>query len=218
MSHSDNWAYGYELDLAPIASWKCSSRLRTCTGPATPFRVATGMKQDHQPLNGWLYSMWMVEWLWKASMSCCQNTSSSPHDGSGTPTKTGSGSIPAQLRTGLDAEEYRAFMDGIASWLPFKVDEATHQRSRKVVLQSLAVSSTGTMTASCWMRFRSFPTRQRTRRSSRRTRPSPIWTTWNAGSLSGSVARVWPQQPTAKVRFGTGRWWHRSDDGQRAGA
>lgn len=39
--------------------------------------------------------------------------------------------IPINYILHLDAEEYREFMDNVALWLPFKIDESANQRSRK---------------------------------------------------------------------------------------
>lgn len=39
--------------------------------------------------------------------------------------------IPMNYRLELDADDYREFMNSIVEWLPFQVDEAANQRSRK---------------------------------------------------------------------------------------
>jgi hypothetical protein len=39
--------------------------------------------------------------------------------------------MPTNYRLYLDAPEYKAFMNGILSWLPFKSDESANQRSKK---------------------------------------------------------------------------------------
>mgnify|MGYP000851798425 FL=1 len=39
--------------------------------------------------------------------------------------------LPINYELELDAEEYKLFMEGVASWFPFETDTSTHQRSRK---------------------------------------------------------------------------------------
>jgi len=39
--------------------------------------------------------------------------------------------LPINYRLELDAEEYKEFMQNVLNWLPFQVDSATNQRSRK---------------------------------------------------------------------------------------
>jgi hypothetical protein len=39
--------------------------------------------------------------------------------------------LPMNYRLYLDANEYKAFMNGVLSWLPFKSDESANQRSKK---------------------------------------------------------------------------------------
>lgn len=133
VSHSDNWAYGYELDLAPYSQLEVLFQAENMHWTSHAFQG--GHRHEDKTISHFNMAVFDVDGG-VALESVHELLSEYLFVTYTTKRHTDENHrfrlvFPLNYELELDAEEYRAFMDGIASWLPFKVDEATHQRSRK---------------------------------------------------------------------------------------
>lgn len=135
LSHSDNWAYNFEPELAQFENLHVLTQLdnyhwtnhRFTQKHRTAQNTIAGFNMIVIDVDGDV-SLDTAHELMKEYKFMTYTTKRHQTEGHGDRFRM---IIPINYILELDGEEYKEFMQGVVNWLPFKTDEEANQRERK---------------------------------------------------------------------------------------
>jgi hypothetical protein len=140
ISYSGHWAYNYEAETAPF--YELHNLTQAEQEDGTPMHWANhafkgGHRAEENVIPGFNLivldvdegvSLATVHELMKDYVFLTYTTKRHQTEGHGDRFRL---ILPTNYRLELDGPEYKEFMDGVMSWLPFKVDPSCNQRAKK---------------------------------------------------------------------------------------
>lgn len=135
LSHSDNWAYNFEPELAQFENLHVLTEMdnyhwtnhRFTQKHRTAQNTIAGFNMIVIDVDGGV-SLDTAHELMKEYKFMTYTTKRHQTEGHGDRFRM---IIPINYILELDGEEYKEFMQGVVNWLPFKTDEEANQRERK---------------------------------------------------------------------------------------
>lgn len=135
LSHSDNWAYNFEPELAQFENLYVLTEMdnyhwtnhRFTQKHRTAQNTIAGFNMIVIDVDGGV-SLDTAHELMKEYKFMTYTTKRHQTEGHGDRFRM---IIPINYILELDGEEYKEFMQGVVNWLPFKTDEEANQRERK---------------------------------------------------------------------------------------
>jgi hypothetical protein len=133
LSHSDHWAYNYQSETAPFDQLHMLTQLPNYHWANHSFR--NGHRAEENVIGG--FNMVVVDVDGGVDIATAHELlreykfmtyTTKRHTEEANRFRL---ILPINYHLNLDADDYREFMEGVTSWLPFPIDDAANQRSRK---------------------------------------------------------------------------------------